>query len=118
MAMFTCPWCQAHEEPVPNPNVKKSQTMSGWRNLNPWACPKCGGAGGWEDFDSETDQERIARWEACGDLDPNCDFCRREFYDQPQPVGQRVELPFMPRHKAMPHCRSGKHDHCTCDTCF
>lgn len=24
----------------------------------------------------------------------------------------------MPSHNAMPSCRSGKRNHCTCDTCF
>ena len=26
--------------------------------------------------------------------------------------------PFMPPHDASPNCESGKHNHCTCDTCF
>jgi hypothetical protein len=24
----------------------------------------------------------------------------------------------MPSHDASPNCKSGKHSHCTCDTCF
>lgn len=26
--------------------------------------------------------------------------------------------PMMPRHNASERCESGKHPHCTCDTCF
>lgn len=27
-------------------------------------------------------------------------------------------FPFMPSHDASRHCESGRHTHCTCDTCF
>jgi len=63
----------------------------------------------------ETMEERIAWWEQVGSLDPQCSFCRREFYDKtPRPD----HLPFMPHHKASDRCESGKRPHCTCDTCF
>lgn len=38
-----------------------------------------------------------------------CDFCR---YIQDEHGG------FGPPHFANPNCRSGGHNHCTCDTCF
>jgi hypothetical protein len=60
---------------------------------------------------SETREERLARWEKLGIYDPNCEQCR-EIVEHP------LLDPFMPRHKAMATCRSGKQPHCTCDTCF
>lgn len=27
-------------------------------------------------------------------------------------------MTFYPAHKASDNCKSGKHNHCTCDTCF
>lgn len=56
-------------------------------------------------------EEKIARMEADGMLDPSCTGCR-EFYDHP------TVNPFAPAHKPSPRCESGKHPHCTCDTCF
>lgn len=53
----------------------------------------------------------IARMEAEGRLDPDCDGCRK-FYDHP-----RLD-PFAPRHKASSRCQSGGRPHCTCDICF
>lgn len=60
---------------------------------------------------SETREEKIARLEAMGSIDPNCPSCR-EFYEHP------TLSPFAPSHKANPHCRSGGRNHCTCDGCF
>lgn len=61
---------------------------------------------------TETREQKIARLEASGDLDPNCALCKSEFYPHP-----KLE-PFAPAHKASSYCRSGKRAHCTCDTCF
>lgn len=38
-----------------------------------------------------------------------CTYCDLE-YDKP--------TGFFPPHTASPNCRSGNHNHCTCDTCF
>ena len=38
-----------------------------------------------------------------------CKFC-----DEHRKAG----VEFHPSHDAMPTCRSGKHPHCTCDSCF
>lgn len=38
-----------------------------------------------------------------------CSYCDLE-YDKPTWV--------FPPHTASPNCRSGNHNHCTCDTCF
>lgn len=46
---------------------------------------------------------------ARGIIDPACKGCA-EFLADPNA--------FAPRHKASDHCRSGKHPHCSCDTCF
>lgn len=61
----------------------------------------------------ETREEQIARWERNGHLDQDCKGCA-EFYSNP---GMPSEV-WAPRHKASPRCQSGKHPHCTCDTCF
>lgn len=37
----------------------------------------------------------------------NCPFCAQHGAD-----------PMMPYHDASDRCESGKHPHCTCDTCF
>lgn len=37
---------------------------------------------------------------------PDCDYCLT------------VSVFGGPSHEASPRCRSGRHDHCTCDTCF
>lgn len=57
-------------------------------------------------------QERLQRMISRGSIDPECDFCQREFLSH-----LRLD-PFAPRHTAMDTCRSGKRPHCTCDTCF
>ena len=60
---------------------------------------------------TETREQKIARLEAQGRLDPNCAGCK-EFYEHPN-----VD-PFAPNHKASDYCESGKRPHCTCDICF
>lgn len=59
----------------------------------------------------ETREEKIARLEASGELDPECLGCK-EFYAHPD------VSPFAPRHKAKTGCESGGEPHCTCDSCF
>lgn len=61
----------------------------------------------------ETKEEMIKRWEAEGRLDPNCLGCQ-EFYEY---QGKPSSV-FAPNHKPSDRCESGKHPHCTCDTCF
>lgn len=58
-------------------------------------------------------QEQIKRMEATGAIDPDCDYCRHEFYARDNPVHV-----FAPRHTASSRCESGRRSHCTCDTCF
>lgn len=38
-----------------------------------------------------------------------CAYCDRE---------REQGNTFHPSHEASPHCRSGRHNHCSCDTCF
>lgn len=64
---------------------------------------------------TETRAEAIRRMEASGDLDPKCRFCREEIYARTDRMPYDV---FCPPHKAQDHCESGKHAHCTCDSCF
>lgn len=63
----------------------------------------------------ETPEERIARWEVLGLLDPECLTCQREFYPRLREGATSV---FAPSHKAGRRCESGGRPHCTCDTCF
>lgn len=68
----------------------------------------------WSDsptFFPETREERIARLEARGSLDPNCPGCR-EFYEHP------TLSPFAPSHNPLSTCGSGKRPHCTCPRCW
>jgi hypothetical protein len=63
---------------------------------------------------TETIEEKISRLQRSGHLDPMCLGCR-EAYDairagRPRPDG--------PSHRPSPSCQSGKHPHCSCDTCF
>lgn len=60
---------------------------------------------------SETRAERIARLEKLGMIAPDCAYCR-EAYSHP------TLNAFMPQHTASPRCRSGKRNHCSCDSCF
>lgn len=57
----------------------------------------------------------IKRWESEGRLDPECPFCKSEFYAKTRTFPQDV---FAPNHTASSRCESGKRSHCTCDTCF
>ena len=63
----------------------------------------------------ETIEERIARLEKDGFLDPNCKSCIEIFYPAYKQGMTRV---FAPSHKPSSRCQSGKQPHCTCDTCF
>lgn len=60
------------------------------------------------------DMRTVAELVADGELDPKCPQCAEAISaleaGQPWPHG--------PRHKPSPRCQSGKHPHCTCDTCF
>lgn len=60
----------------------------------------------------ETEQERNARLERLGVMDPNCPSCK-PFYEAASPLDV-----MMPRHKASDRCESGKRPHCSCDACF
>jgi hypothetical protein len=55
--------------------------------------------------------------EVQGLIDPNCMSCANHFYPQLR-VGMNFSAIFAPRHEAMKTCKSGKYNHCTCDTCF
>ena len=59
----------------------------------------------------------ITQLEKSGDLSPDCKTCMEIFYPQIL-KGVKPYTIFAPRHKASSHCQSGKHPHCTCDTCF
>ena len=61
--------------------------------------------------------EAIERLEQSGDLDPTCNMCKKIFYQKIQ-NGVQFGYVFAPRHKPSKRCESGKHPHCTCDTCF
>lgn len=66
---------------------------------------------------SETINDYIMRMTREGHLDPNCQTCKESFIPKLMD-GHKLYDIFAPRHKASPHCKSGKHPHCTCDTCF
>lgn len=51
------------------------------------------------------------------ELDPTCKTCIEIFYSQIN-KGKSINSIFAPRHKPSARCESGKHPHCTCDTCF
>lgn len=63
----------------------------------------------------ETVEEMISRLEKSGDIDPTCRMCQEIFYPA---YKTGITIVFAPRHKASSRCQSGKHSHCTCDTCF
>ncbi len=50
-------------------------------------------------------------------LDPNCKTCQEIFYPKIKEGKKQFEI-FAPNHKPSAYCESGKHPHCTCDTCF
>lgn len=63
---------------------------------------------------SETREERIARLESIGSLDPGCDTCVRHFYPASDPASV-----FHPGHKPSRLCRmGGRRPHCTCKACW
>jgi hypothetical protein len=55
----------------------------------------------------------IAAMEKQGAISPGCRECQQAFYAHQDPSNA-----FYPRHTPMVSCQSGKHPHCTCDTCF
>jgi len=59
----------------------------------------------------------ITQFEREKELDPNCKTCVEVFYAQLL-AGKNFSDIFAPRHKASDKCKSGKHTHCSCDTCF
>ena len=63
----------------------------------------------------ETSEERIARLEQLGYLDPNCKTCVEIFYPA---YKHGYMIVFTPSHKPSRRCESGKRPHCTCDVCF
>lgn len=69
-----------------------------------------------------TREEKIQQLEDRGDLDPNCDMCKKIFYpfylNEWSYYNQFQKTPFAPSHKASKFCKSGRENHCTCDTCF
>lgn len=62
-------------------------------------------------------QVLITQFEKEGELSPSCRTCVEYFYPLLL-AGQKFSNIFAPRHKASNRCESGKHSHCTCDTCF
>lgn len=50
-------------------------------------------------------------------IDKDCKTCQEDFIPRLM-NGARLSDIFAPRHKASENCKSGKHPHCTCDTCF
>jgi hypothetical protein len=61
----------------------------------------------------ETREQAIAFWELNGWLDPACRQCEERYLSPKHPWDVLA-----PNHKASRNCESGKHPHCTCDTCF
>lgn len=61
--------------------------------------------------------ERIKELEKAGHIDPNCKTCKSAFYPELEKEKEYSNI-FAPRHLPSPYCKSGKHPHCTCDTCF
>lgn len=61
----------------------------------------------------DTREDMIAHLERIGFMAPDCKMCQEWYYHAPDPTSV-----FAPRHKASAGCQSGKHAHCTCDTCF
>lgn len=50
-------------------------------------------------------------------IDRFCEFCQKVIIPQIKD-GKNITDIFAPRHKPSDRCQSGKHPHCTCDTCF
>jgi len=75
---------------------------------NGWRCPELN-----EELLTER-KKYIKELEAEGQLDPECLSCKSNY----QTIMATGMTEFGPRHKASDSCESGKHKHCTCDTCF
>jgi len=59
----------------------------------------------------------ILRIENEGFIDRDCKMCQEVFI--PRLInGAHLSDIHAPSHKASRRCESGKHAHCTCDTCF
>lgn len=61
--------------------------------------------------------EYILKLEEDGLIDRFCKTCEKIFIPQLK-EGKKICDIFAPRHKASDRCQSGKHAHCSCDTCF
>ena len=61
--------------------------------------------------------EKLLKLEEEGEIDRFCKTCQEIFIPQLK-EGNNIWSIFAPRHKASSRCQSGKHPHCTCDTCF
>ena len=59
----------------------------------------------------------IKELESKGWIEPNCKSCKAYFYPELQ-KGNKFSSIFAPGHKPSSRCESGKHPHCSCDTCF
>lgn len=57
--------------------------------------------------------QQLERMEQAGTVHPDCETCQSYFYTAENPANV-----FAPNHTASPRCESGKHSHCSCDTCF
>ncbi len=61
--------------------------------------------------------EYALQLESQGLIDRECKACQEEYIPKLK-AGKKIWEVFAPRHKALDSCKSGKHPHCTCDTCF
>lgn len=52
-----------------------------------------------------------------GRIDKDCKMCQEIFIPRILEGAHLTDI-FAPRHKPSSRCQSGKHPHCTCDTCF
>lgn len=68
-------------------------------------------------IDKMTNEEYIKICEIRGLIDITCNMCQEVFYPALS-GGKAITDVFAPNHKANERCQSGKHNHCTCDTCF
>ena len=61
-----------------------------------------------------TGESIIAERESRGEMVPNCESCQ-ELYDWY--LGKVMKAPLASNHKVSSNCKSGKQNHCMCDTC-
>jgi hypothetical protein len=61
--------------------------------------------------------EYMKELESQGKIDLTCKTCIEHFYPQLR-LGKKFHEIFAPRHQALATCKSGKYNHCSCDTCF